>query len=334
MIMIKKFKITGIIALFAIMLISRHASAELINDVPVTTDSRIKTLVYSENEVYRLVLQYGYQTYIELPKDEEIQTVSLGDPYAWKMTPAGNRLFIRPQEEAAHTNMTLITSKHAYQFDLQSKMPDDTVDEDLAYVVRFYYPPASFDAAVVPGSPIGMGLDQPSPLQPAVMMNQGFPNQAMPYADPSMMNMGMGMPQPQPAAYLPPASMQSPQFSQDTAMNQFAPQTSVAPMPMMAEPIGSKIQNLNYTLSGPDSIAPVKIWDDGQRTYFIFPNNNAVIPYVYGVNSTGSENLLTPVVENGAVVVNTVQRKFILRLGNDVVTVYNENPTVIKDELK
>ncbi len=107
----------------------------------VTTDSRIKTLVFSENDVYSILTVYGYQANIEFGEHEEIITVSIGDRIGWQVVPAGRRLFIRAQEESAHTNMTVITSKHAYQFDLKSSADTDLVpSEELSYVIRFYYP--------------------------------------------------------------------------------------------------------------------------------------------------------------------------------------------------
>lgn len=110
-------------------------------DVSITTDNRIKTYIYNPNEVYLLVLHYGFQSHIEFSSGEEISTISLGDSYAWKMTPLGNRLFMKPLEKNIRTNMTVITNKRIYQFDLVAKeIGDDEDERDLVYVVRFYYP--------------------------------------------------------------------------------------------------------------------------------------------------------------------------------------------------
>lgn len=109
-------------------------------DEPITTDSRIKTYVYNENEVYPLVIFFGYQTSIELAKGEELSNISLGDSYAWSVVPVGRRVFIKPLEENMHTNMTLLTNKRAYQFDLFSKKAEAAYDKELVYVMRFYYP--------------------------------------------------------------------------------------------------------------------------------------------------------------------------------------------------
>ena len=56
-------------------------------DEPLTTDSRIKTYIYSPNEVFLLVLHYGFQSHIEFGKNESIETITLGDSFAWKITP-------------------------------------------------------------------------------------------------------------------------------------------------------------------------------------------------------------------------------------------------------
>lgn len=114
-----------------------------IADEPITTDNRIKTYVYNENEVYPLMVYYGYQTSIEFAKDEELSSVSLGDTYAWNVNTVGRRVFIKPLEESMHTNMTILTNKRAYQFDLFSKKVEPGFNKDLVYVMRFYYPEAN-----------------------------------------------------------------------------------------------------------------------------------------------------------------------------------------------
>lgn len=108
--------------------------------LPVTTDSRIRTLVYNANEVYELKFHYGYQAFIEFADDEEIEMISIGESFAWRITPAGKRLFIRPLEIAAHTNMAIITNKRTYHFDIRSGEYNGEADEELVYVIRFFYP--------------------------------------------------------------------------------------------------------------------------------------------------------------------------------------------------
>jgi type IV secretion system protein VirB9 len=110
------------------------------DDLSITSDSRIKTYIYNPNEVYLIVVHSGFQSHIEFAKGEEIQTISMGDSYAWKITPLGNRLFIKPLEKNIRTNMTILTNKRTYQFDIVARELDGDDDKDLVYVVRFYYP--------------------------------------------------------------------------------------------------------------------------------------------------------------------------------------------------
>ena len=133
---------------------------------PVLTDSRIKTFVYNENDVFSILTHYGYQSNVEFSKNEQIQTVSVGDRIGWQIIPAGRRLFIRALEENAHTNMTVITSKRAYQFDLRSSgnVPLHPSDE-LVYVARFFYPDSLL---VTPPAPLPS--TQAAPQAPAATL--------------------------------------------------------------------------------------------------------------------------------------------------------------------
>ena len=133
---------------------------------PITTDSRIKTLVFSPNEVFTITTHYGYQSNIEFGPKEFIDTISVGDRVAWQITPAGRRLFIRAQVENAHTNMTVITNQRAYQFDLRSSAADAVFgSEELTYVVRFFYPEDAA-AGMSPPAPPRVVSMTPAPSTP------------------------------------------------------------------------------------------------------------------------------------------------------------------------
>ena len=154
-------------------------------EVPVVTDSRIKTFVYNSNEVFTVTTHYGYQSNIEFGDREQIETVSVGDRIAWQIIPAGRRLFIRAQEENAHTNMTVVTNKRAYQFDLRSSSADAVFgSEQLTYVVRFFYPgeansaPVSYVPAapvMAPAMPMNATVAAPSPMPMPVMQEATTP---------------------------------------------------------------------------------------------------------------------------------------------------------------
>ncbi len=108
---------------------------------PVITDSRIKTLVYNENDVYSLLTHHGYQASIEFGDKESIRTISVGDRISWQIIPDGRRIFLRSLVAGASTNMSVITNLRSYQFDIRATNGGPLpVREDLVYAVRFYYP--------------------------------------------------------------------------------------------------------------------------------------------------------------------------------------------------
>lgn len=101
------------------------------------SDGRIKLLMYDESDVYTITTRYGYQTNIVFGPQEEIDTISVGDRSMWQIIPSGNRIFIRPMEENVTTNMTVITNKHSYQFDLKSIAA--AAKGGNIYVAKFIY---------------------------------------------------------------------------------------------------------------------------------------------------------------------------------------------------
>lgn len=113
---------------------------------PVAIDSRIKTFIYNENEIFNLKFRIGYNSIIEFSKDEAIETISLGDPYPWKLTPLDRRLFMKAIEPGVRTNMTVITNKRVYLFEIESEVSSNIDTIDVVHVARFYYPTTAFDA--------------------------------------------------------------------------------------------------------------------------------------------------------------------------------------------
>ena len=133
------------IILLIFFVFSKFSYAEKIRDIPVSVDSRIKTLVYNQNEIYTLNLKIGFQSIIEFSNDETIEVISIGEPYPWKLTPIERRLFIKPLQVGVRTNLTIITNKRVYLFDLQSDSTSSTDDFDVIHVVRFFYPQIPLD---------------------------------------------------------------------------------------------------------------------------------------------------------------------------------------------
>jgi len=233
-----------IVIAFLVALVVAPVAAHAVD--PIAVDSRVRTLVYNRNEVFTIPSKYGYQMSIELAQGEKIQTISMGDPVAFKLTPVSERIFIKALQKDMQTNMTLITNFRTYQFDLTSKVNHD---DDVVYVVRFFYPQDAIDA-----------IDPISGVVPEQIM-------------PSMNVVGRG-------------------------------------------------NNYNYTLAGPDAIAPRKVFDNGRSTFFKFPDE--VEPFVNGINPDGTEYPLEVQREGEYIVVDAILSTFAVRFGADVVCVFNE----------
>ena len=112
--------------------------------IPVGTsaDNRVKTVVYNENDVVSLKGHYGYQTTVSFATYEKIQNISIGDSVAWQVVPnkAGNIMFLKPVEENAMTNMTVITDRRIYNFELTSGSAFSPRDRNITYMMKFLYP--------------------------------------------------------------------------------------------------------------------------------------------------------------------------------------------------
>ncbi len=127
---------------------------------PLMTDNRVKQVPYDPNQVYELVGSYNYQTSIEFEADEMVKVVALGDTIAWQTIPFRNRVFIKPVEDNADTNMTIITSKRTYYFQLSSTKKRT----GQSYLVRFIYPSSRLSSFTEVKSP-----------EPAPVVSTGTP---------------------------------------------------------------------------------------------------------------------------------------------------------------
>lgn len=86
-----------------------------------------------------------------------------------------------------------------------------------------------------------------------------------------------------------------------------------------------KNANLSYEKAGDLSLAPVNVWDDGKFTYFKFSENQD-IPAIYMVDADGSESIVnrnSSTQSNDVIVMQKVNEKWRLRLGRQVVTIFN-----------
>ncbi len=100
-------------------------------------DNRLVKLVYDEAAVVTIRGRVKVQTTIKFAEDEAIENVAIGDSDAWQVQPnkAQSILFVKPLAPAAKTNMTVVTNKRTYLFDLVASPRSAPL-----YVLEFQYP--------------------------------------------------------------------------------------------------------------------------------------------------------------------------------------------------
>jgi type IV secretion system protein VirB9 len=101
-------------------------------------DPRLVSRLYDESQIVLVEGRANVQTTIRFGEDELIENVAIGDSQAWQITPnkRANLLFVKPLADRAATNMTVITNRHTYLFDLVASPKNATP----LYVLSFTYP--------------------------------------------------------------------------------------------------------------------------------------------------------------------------------------------------
>jgi type IV secretion system protein VirB9 len=138
-------------------------------------DPRLVTRLYDETQVVRVEGKPNVQTTIRFGEDEMIENVAIGDSQAWQVTPnkRANLLFVKPLAERAATNMTVITNRYTYLFDLVA----NPRAEAPLYVLSFTYP-----EPVEPAPRHGTPADGPNEIELAAV------EQAEAIVDPAELN--------------------------------------------------------------------------------------------------------------------------------------------------
>ncbi|MEZ4703521.1 MAG: TrbG/VirB9 family P-type conjugative transfer protein [Rhodothermales bacterium] len=123
-------KMKTLLPLFALAVPAALSSAH-------AEDTRLVSHMYDENEVVRIDGKLGVQATIGFAEDEHIENVAVGDAAKWQITPnkRANLLFVKPLEASARTNMTVVTDRRTYFFDLVASPRARPV-----YLLRFAYP--------------------------------------------------------------------------------------------------------------------------------------------------------------------------------------------------
>lgn len=211
-------------------------------------DPRFKSFAFTPNTTYKIITVYDNPSFIEFEAGETVATIVNPKKTAWQLVPSGNRLFIKPEETDADTQITVMTNKRLYFFEMYAKEPDSNFDKDYSFFFKFKYPNDEESKTI-----------------------RTYAKSILPDVDQS------------PWKY-----------------------------------------NFNYTITGEDDLYPVKIFDDGEFTYFEFPRTSKM-PAVFSVDSNGFESIVNFRIVGEYLIVEEVSGKFTLRNGADIVCVFNEN---------
>lgn len=93
---------------------------------------------YQPDAVINVVAAPNRQVTIEFNRDETINNVVLGDGTAWQAVPSSDShlLFVKPMQGQLSTNMTVVTTRRTYLFELALQQGTQTP----TFTVRFRYP--------------------------------------------------------------------------------------------------------------------------------------------------------------------------------------------------
>jgi type IV secretion system protein VirB9 len=111
------------------------------------TEQRVKTVEYTENTVVTLDGCMNFQTTVIFGLGEQIENVGLGDANQWQVMPnrRADLVFVKPLAARALSNMTVVTARHIYNFELRTATEAACRRGRVVYTMRFHYPdvPAS-----------------------------------------------------------------------------------------------------------------------------------------------------------------------------------------------
>ncbi len=139
-------------------------------------DPRLVERMYDPAQVVRIEGRTNVQTTIRFGEGEMIENVAVGNSATWQITPSrsANLLFVKPLEPRAATNMTVVTNRHTYLFDLVATPGNRTP----LYILTFTYP-----EEIDPTEEEGMAA-----LPPANAMELAAANDDLAVLDPADLN--------------------------------------------------------------------------------------------------------------------------------------------------
>jgi type IV secretion system protein VirB9 len=126
-----------------VFLIFTQSSLAVEQPRALATDGRIKVVAYQENNVVPVKASTFTTTQIVFGHNEVIENIQNGDLDAWTVSVQKglpNMLFLKPTIVDSKTNMTIVTNRHTYYFQLDSGASLSKLPSDSTYAIHFIYP--------------------------------------------------------------------------------------------------------------------------------------------------------------------------------------------------
>lgn len=132
------------------------------------SDNRIRSLPYDPEKIVQILGKAGIQSTIEFAPDERIENVAVGDSSKWQITPnhRASLLFVKPLAPRSRTNMTVVTDRRTYMFDL---VAGDRFTTPV-YALKFSYPNEPIQVASKPAETPPTTVPAEASAEPQAMM--------------------------------------------------------------------------------------------------------------------------------------------------------------------
>lgn len=227
------------------------AAGLLASPLQASAEPRIRTVEHNEGAVVRLEACVNFQTMVTFGAGERVENIGLGDASQWQVAPnkRGDLLFLKPTSASAFSNMSVVTDRHRYNFELRTASNAACRRGDVVYDLRFTYKDETVDLSALQSlaAPVDPEGDLPLPEK----------------------------------------------------------------------------RNSSYTYSGQKELVPLRVFDDGTSTYFLWAEGVAA-PAVYAVTSGNTESLINYANRGDYMVADVVARAFTLRSGDQTAVLYND----------
>lgn len=106
------------------------------------------TLQYEEGMTYRVYCKAGWNTDIQLEKNEELENIKVGDKSRWEINAFKNNdavhVYLKPIQNNIETNIILTTNKRVYQLSLKA------LDKEFNPIINWQYPSVPIEKDSLP----------------------------------------------------------------------------------------------------------------------------------------------------------------------------------------